>query len=141
MIDNQIVRVVLRKFDEESIAKAVGMHTNKPVKIFVNCRSSKKTVQRKEISQEEKEKRRRAILKNSLENLNDSEVNKIIEQDDEIENFEAATRTEVHFTGKEAIEGFAALVNSFLKSMIFTSKTPSLINVINRDNKRKNKKL
>jgi len=72
--------------------------------------------------------------------MNDAEVNKIIEQDDEIENFEAATRAEVHYTGKEAIEGFAALVNSFLKSMIFTTKNPSLVNVIN-DNRLKNKKL
>jgi len=74
------VRVVLqKKFDEESINKAVGMHTNKPVKIFVNCRSSKKTSIKKEISAEEKDKRRKAILKNSLENLNDADVNQIIE--------------------------------------------------------------
>lgn len=55
------------------------MHINKPVKIFVNCRSSKKTSQKKEISAEEKEKRKKAILKNSLENINDAEINKIIE--------------------------------------------------------------
>jgi hypothetical protein len=55
------------------------MHVNKPVKIFVNCRSSKKTTQKKEISTEEKDKRRKAILKNSLENLNDAEINKIID--------------------------------------------------------------
>ena len=68
-----------KKFDEESIYKAIGKHVNKPVKIFVNCRSSKKTTIRKEITQEEKEKRRKAILKNSLENINDVEINKIIE--------------------------------------------------------------
>ena len=52
-----------------------------------------------------------------------------------MENFEAATRAEVHYTGKEAIEGFAALVNAFLKTMMISSKTPSLVNVIN-DNKK-----
>ena len=93
-----------------------------------------------EISKEELEKRKRALLKNSLDYTND-EINKIIEQDDEIENFEVATRTEVHFTGKEAIEGFAALVNTFLKTMIFTTKNPCLINVCNRDGKLKDKTL
>ena len=58
-----------------------------------------------------------------------------------MENFEAATRAEVHYTGKEAIEGFAALVNAFLKSMIFTSKTPSLVNVINGNQKSKKNSL
>ena len=45
----------MQKFDEESINKAVGQHATKPVKIFVNCRNTKKTVQKKELSDEEKE--------------------------------------------------------------------------------------
>ena len=36
------VKVVLNKFDQDSINWAVGKYSTFPVKIFVNCKSSKK---------------------------------------------------------------------------------------------------
>lgn len=48
-----------------------------------------------------------------------------------INNYEAITRAEVYFTGKENIEGYASLVNVFLKNMLVSSKNPALINVDN----------
>jgi len=56
-----------------------------------------------------------------------------LKADDDINSFEVSTRAEVHFTGKENIEGYASLVNMFLRSMLMTSKNPSLINVDNVD--------
>jgi len=46
-----IIRCVLNKFDQESINKAVGDYITFPVKIFVNCKSSKKTNMKKEHDQ------------------------------------------------------------------------------------------
>ena len=61
-----------------------------------------------------------------------SEVREILAGEEELyANF--TTRAEVHFTGKENIEGFASLVLIFLRSMLMTSKTPCLINVDNVD--------
>ena len=64
---------------------------------------------------------------------NMTQVKQIIDEDDDISNFEISTRAEVHYTGKENIEGFASLVNIFLRSMLMTSKHPCLINVDNVD--------
>lgn len=50
-------------------------------------------------------------------------------------NFEITTGAEIHYNGKENIEGYASLVNIFLRSMMMTSKSPSLINVDNIDAK------
>jgi len=63
----------------------------------------------------------------------DDQVREIIAAEDDLEWFETSTRAEVHFNGKENIEGYAALVNTFLRSMLMTSKTPCLINVDNVD--------
>jgi len=52
---------------------------------------------------------------------------------DDISNFEVSTSAEVHFTGKENIEGFVSLVNLFLRTMLSTSTKPCLINVNNID--------
>jgi len=38
----QIVKIVLNKFDQESINNAVGKYAIFPVKIFVNCKNSKR---------------------------------------------------------------------------------------------------
>lgn len=65
----------------------------------------------------------------------DEQVREILKKDDDITNFEVSTRAEVHYTGKENIEGFASLVNMFLRSMLMTSKSPCLINVDNIDSK------
>lgn len=73
--------------------------------------------------------------------VNESQIREIIENDDEISNFEISTRAEVHYTGKENIEGYASLVNMFLRSMLMTSKSPCLINVDNYDGHFKNLKM
>jgi hypothetical protein len=80
-------------------------------------------------------------LKDSLiSDVNDKQINEIIANDDEITNFEISTRAEIFYTGKENIEGYASLVNIFLRSMLITSKCPCLINVDNvAENKYKNK--
>ena len=71
----------------------------------------------------------------------DAQVKQILAEDDEITNFEISTRAEIHYTGKENIEGYASLVNMFLKSMLMTSKSPCLINVDNIDKKFKDLKM
>lgn len=38
-----IIQVVLNNFDQDSLNKAVADYVTLPVKIFVNCKSSKKT--------------------------------------------------------------------------------------------------
>lgn len=48
-------------------------------------------------------------------------------------NYEMITREEVYFTGKENIEGYACLVNIFLKSLLHSSDSPALINVDNHE--------
>jgi hypothetical protein len=61
-----------------------------------------------------------------------SEVREILAGEEELSaNF--TTRAEVHFTGKENIEGYASLVLIFLKTMLMSSKNPCLINVDNID--------
>ena len=131
-LDPIILHVVIDKFDQESINKAVGDLVTKPVKIFVNCISSKRTHEKPEIDQAELERRKRAILKESVMTT-DAQIREIIEKDDEMTNFEISTRAEIHWTGKEAIEGYASLVNMFLRSMVINSKQPCLINVNNVD--------
>ena len=71
----------------------------------------------------------------------DVQVKEILLKDDEITNFEISTRAEVHYTGKENIEGYASLVNMFLRSMLITSKAPCLINVDNMDGSFKDAKM
>jgi hypothetical protein len=44
------------------------------------------------------------------------------------------TREEVYFTGKENIEGYACLVNIFLKTLAHSSKNPAIINIDNEEN-------
>ena len=56
----------------------------------------------------------------------------ILQQDEEaITNFVIAIRSEVHFTGKENIEGFASLVNLFMRSMYVSCSNPAIINIDN----------
>ena len=71
----------------------------------------------------------------------DQQVKDILLADDELTNFEVSTRAEVHYTGKENIEGYASLINIFLRSMLMTSKSPCLINVDNVDGTFKDSKL
>ena len=129
------IKIVLNKFDQDSINYAVSKYSTFPVKIFVNCKSSKKVMTKKVESDPKKlEERKQAILKGSLAmNPNDPEINEILANEDDITNFEVSTSAEIHYTGKENIAGFASLVNIFLRSMLMTSKSPCLINVDNID--------
>jgi hypothetical protein len=67
---------------------------------------------------------------------NDTVYNKktkeiLLKDEEAIKNFEIAIRSEVHFTGKENIEGFASLVNLFMRSMIVSCSHPAIINIDN----------
>lgn len=78
--------------------------------------------------------RREFILRtNTTSLLTNENILQIIEAEDQITNFEASTKAEVHFTGKENIEGYVSLVNMFLRTMLTTFKHPCLINVSNVD--------
>ena len=63
-----------------------------------------------------------------------NKAKEILQSDEEaIKNFVIATRSEVHYTGKENIEGFASLVNMFMRSMFLSSSNPCIINVDNME--------
>ena len=112
---------MLNRFDQDTINRAVGEYATFPVKIFINCKSSKKTMVKKVEDPKVYEQRKKAILRESMM-TNDEQVKEILTADDDITNFEISTRAEVHYTGKENIEGFASLVNIFLRTMLMTSK-------------------
>lgn len=137
------VKIVLNKFDQDSINWAVGKYSTFPVKIFVNCKSSKKlNVKKVESDPSTIEDRKNAILKDSLiTNPNDPVIKELLTVQEDITNFEVSTSAEIHYTGKENIAGFASLVNIFLRSMLMTSKAPCLINVDNVDGCFKAKKM
>ena len=128
-----IIRIVLNKFDKDSINWAVCKYSTYPVKIFVNCKTSKKapTQQKKYEDPASIEDRKKKILKESL--INESFLKDFLVSDEIITSFEISSTAEVHYNGKENIEGFASLLIIFLRSMLLTSKQPCLINVDNVD--------
>ena len=66
------------------------------------------------------------------DSLYKKKAKELLEIDKEsILNFVVASRAEVHFTGKENIEGFASLVNLFMRSMYISSSKPCIVNVDN----------
>ena len=62
-----------------------------------------------------------------------TKVQELLQSEEDIKNFQVITHSEVHYTGKENIEGFASLVSMFMRSMLITSKKPCLINVDNTE--------
>jgi len=72
-----IIRSVLNRFDQDSINKAVGEYSTFPVKIFVNCKSSKRTTVKPEEDKTEYEARKKAILKESMMTT-DAQVREIL---------------------------------------------------------------
>ena len=68
-----------------------------------------------------------------MSNPNDPILKEILESEDGNHSYEISTGAEIHYTGKENIEGYASLVNIFMRTMMMTSKTPSLINIDNVD--------
>mmetsp|Transcript_9279 Transcript_9279/g.15610 ORF Transcript_9279/g.15610 Transcript_9279/m.15610 type:complete len:165 (+) Transcript_9279:498-992(+) len=128
-----IVRIVLDKFDQETIYDVVGKHRTLPVKIFVNCKSSKKVEPKKQPVDQQTFEEMKASISNDAKLMSDAEILDVLKKEDELANFELITSVEVHYNGKENIEGYASLVNLFLRSMMMTSKNPCLINVDNFD--------
>jgi len=55
----------------------------------------------------------------------------LFKDEDNITSFETITKAEIAFCGKENIEGYASLVNMFLRAMTKSSVTPCIINVDN----------
>lgn len=65
---------------------------------------------------------------------NDPKVREILVNDNEhLLSFESLTKAEVSFAGKENIEGYASLVNMFLRSMTMNAHAPCIINIDNID--------
>ena len=62
-----IIKIELKKFDQESIDKAVREYIAYPVKIFVNCKTGKyNNKEKKAMEKEEREKMRKAIMQSSM---------------------------------------------------------------------------
>merc|ERR1711934_1160534 len=55
----------------------------------------------------------------------------LINDEDNITSFETFTKAEIAFCGKENIEGYASLVNMFLRAMTKNSMVPCIVNVDN----------
>jgi hypothetical protein len=119
--NNSIVihKVVVNQFDEDSLNRNLKDVNGLPVKIFVNCVNSKRKTDKRGEGMG-------ASLDGSQTGLHestfDANSNKIL------------TREEVYYTGKENIEGYACLVNYFMKSLACSSDYPALINVDNDEN-------
>ena len=80
---------------------------------------------------DEIDRRKKAVLTESTM-TDDPKVKELLEKDeDNITSFETFTKAEIAFCGKENIEGYASLVNMFLRAMVKNSSTPCIINVDN----------
>ena len=86
------------------------------------------------MTRETLEERKKKLMEDpAYHSSTDLQLTELIKAKEEIENFEISTRAEIHFSGQENVEGFASLVNMFLRTMLMTSKNPCLINVDNVD--------
>ena len=114
-----IHKVVLNKFDQESLSARLSAVKDLPVKIIVNCKNSK----RKNIKQAKKPKAGVEELKG----------------EDDYDQYAAAesllSKEEVYFTGKENIEGYACLINVFIRQLSVTFDNIAVINIDNYDHK------
>lgn len=130
---------MLNKFDQESINYAVGKYSTYDVKIFVNCKNSKLAPKKARQQGDQGEKEAATMRANKLavsaiteDSVYKKRAKELLETDAEnILNFVVAGRSEVHYTGKENIEGFASLVNLFMRSMTISCSKPSIVNVDN----------
>ena len=89
-----------------------------PIKLFINCKNSKRKEDKKHRSFGDK--------------INSGNVS-AADDHHSLSHLEIITREEVYFTGKENIEGYACLVNVFLKSLLNSSSNPGLINIDNAE--------
>jgi hypothetical protein len=93
-----IHKVVLSKFDQESLAERLNVVKDLSVKIIVNCKNSK----RKNVRSSSKARKSEEPIR-----------------DDDYDQYAAAesllSKEEVYFTGKENIEGYACIINVFIR--------------------------
>ena len=118
----QIHCIVLSKFDIDSLRHALIPVKDLPVKIFVNCKNSK----RKNTGGLKSPSSNKAFLSAAEGGVQESEGDPTFGED-------VVSRHEVYFTGRENIEGYACLVNVFLNQMLRDSQNPSLINIDNEE--------
>ena len=110
-----------------------------PVKIFVNCRSTKKAgLDESQDNEFENRKEEIQRLNTSSRSISGKKIKELIKQEEQVTGFHLVTRAEIHFTGKENMEGFVALVNMFMRTMLLTTYNPCIINVDNEDYSMKN---
>ena len=111
-----IHKVVLNKFDQDVLNERLHGVKDLPVKIFINCKNSK----------------RKATPQVKFPGRH-SEAPADEEFDIRAASEEIATREEVYFTAKENIEGFASLVNVFIRQLSVSFDNVGLINIDNYD--------
>jgi hypothetical protein len=94
-----------------------------PIKLFINCKNSKR-----------KDDKKAKVNANHIDHMNN--VNGRMDDD----HYDSAntkcdiiSREEVYFTGKENIEGYACLVNVFLKQLMNSSPNSAIINIDNAE--------
>lgn len=111
-----IHKIVLTKFDQETLADKFKDVLDLPVKLIVNCKNSKKKNVKKQQQPREENKGQR---------------------DDDYDQYAAAesllSKEEIYFTGKENMEGYACLVNIFIRQLSVPFDHVGIINVDNWD--------
>eukprot|EP00347_Sterkiella_histriomuscorum_P019780 403340320 len=115
----EIVKIVLNKFDQESLSKQLHSTRDLPIKLFINCKNS-----RKKSSQESR-------ANQLLPDIEDGNESDDVEEGISSKRDEIISREEVYFTGKENIEGLACLLNIFLTPLLQSSHHPAVLNIDN----------
>lgn len=85
----------------------VGKYATYPVKIFVNCKSSKKSNEKQlhEVKdQEEIERRKKAVLTESTMTTDPKVKDILINDEDNITSFETFTKAEIAFVAKKTLK-------------------------------------
>lgn len=113
-----IYKVVLNRFDQEALSKAMMHVKDLPVKLFINCKNSKRKVAT-------------AGSKKKLPNADDEHYLGGNDSDADAQTEGVITKEEVYFSGKENIEGFACLVQIFLRQLLGKTTNPAIVNVDN----------
>lgn len=116
-----IIKVELTKFDPDTLARALRPTKDLPVKLFVNCKSSKRS------SKQGSKSGRPGDEGMESEDVDLGEEGSTGAVEDLI------TREEIYFTGKENIEGLACLLNVFLGAMMASSSHPAVLNIDNHE--------
>ena len=108
-----IHKVVINKFEQDCMNDKLKQVCDLPVKLFINCKNSK----RKPIVRFAK------ANPGGAEDLDDPYTGAV----------EVISREEIYFNGKENIEGFACLINVFIRQLSINYDNVAVINVDNHD--------